>query len=185
MNIRIAGVVDDSVVDGEGIRMTIFGQGCPHRCPECHNPESWDVLGGYVTTTDAIMEQYLANPLLDGITFSGGEPFLQAEAFVELADRVHEAGGNVWCYTGYTLPMLMEHLLFHGQCGALLNTVDVLVDGRFEAEQKDLTLLFRGSSNQHIWKRTGPKISDWELWQPQKPCQPEGCHAIQQKAVRL
>jgi len=162
--IRIAGIQDDSVVDGEGIRMTVFAQGCPHHCPGCHNPETWSFKGGHETTTDAIMKKYIANPLLDGITFSGGEPLGQPEAFAELADRVHAAGGNVWCYTGFTL----EFLQGKPEVQELLNKVDVLVDGTFEIGQRDLTLQFRGSRNQRIWARTDSKSNSWEPWTPEK-----------------
>lgn len=157
--IRIAGIQDDSVVDGEGIRMTVFSQGCPHHCKGCHNPTTWNSAGGHVTTTEEILKQYKNNPLLDGMTFSGGEPFMQPFAFIELADKVHEMGGNVWCYTGFTLDQLMRHGF--GPHKMLLDKIDVLVDGEFVEEQKDLTLQFRGSRNQCIWYRNG---KEWQLW---------------------
>lgn len=164
MDIRIAGIQDDSIVDGEGIRLIVFSQGCPHHCPGCHNPETWPMDSGRIVTTDAIMEQYLANPMLDGITFSGGEPFWQAQAFAELADKVHAHGGNVWCYTGFSLNGLIKRGSEAHK--TLLSKVDVLVDGQFKLDQKDLTLQFRGSRNQNIWRRTGADLTDWEPWQP-------------------
>ncbi len=163
MNIRIAGIQDDSVVDGEGIRMTVFGQGCPHHCRGCHNPATWDSEGGYVTTTEEILEQYKNNPLLDGMTFSGGEPFIQPFAFIELADKVHEMGGNVWCYTGFTLEQLTRHN--YGPGKLLLDRIDVLVDGEYIEELRDLTLDFRGSCNQRIWKRHG---NTWTFWKKEE-----------------
>ena len=163
MDIRIAGIQDDSVVDGEGIRLTVFGQGCPHHCKGCHNPQTWSEDGGYMTTTDKIMDIYKANILLDGITFSVGEPFAQAEAFTKLARAVHEAGGTVWCYTGYTLERLKNSRNFYWI--QFLNHIDVLVDGPFVESLKDLTLQFRGSSNQNIYRKRG--MSGWDLWVPE------------------
>ena len=160
MNIRIAGVQDDSVVDGEGIRMTVFGQGCPHHCRGCHNPATWNSEDGYVTTTEEILEQYKNNPLLDGMTFSGGEPFVQPMMFFELAKEVHKMGGNIWCYTGYTLEELLKYT--YGPHKMLLEQIDVLVDGEYKEELRDLTLDFRGSRNQHIWERHG------DMWLPWK-----------------
>lgn len=157
--IRIAGIQDDSVVDGEGIRLTVFGQGCPHHCKGCHNPITWDSEGGYTTTTEEILEQYKNNPLLDGVTFSGGEPFMQSFAFIDLADKIHEAGGDVWCYTGFTLEELSRYSA--GPYKTLLSKVDVLVDGKFIEKLRDISLLFRGSRNQRIWIRQGDK---WEIW---------------------
>lgn len=156
--IRIAGIQDDSVVDGEGIRMTVFGQGCPHHCKGCHNPATWNSAGGYITTTEEILKQYKNNPLLDGMTFSGGEPFMQPFAFIELADRVHEIGGNIWCYTGFTLEELTKHGF--GPHKLLLDKIDVLVDGEFVEGLRDLTLQFRGSCNQRIWCRSG---EEWQI----------------------
>lgn len=161
MDIRVAGIQDDSVVDGEGIRMTVFSQGCPHHCHGCHNPATWNSAGGYVTTTEEILEQYKNNPLLDGMTFSGGEPFMQPFAFIELADRVHDMGGNIWCYTGFTLEQL-THRGF-GPHKMLLDRIDVLVDGEYVKALRDLTLEFRGSSNQCIWQRRGTVWTPWKV----------------------
>lgn len=146
--LRIAGIVNDSVVDGLGIRMTIFTQGCPHHCPGCHNPQTHDFGGGHDITLGEIKAMVKKNPLLDGLTFSGGEPFEQAEVLAELAEWLHSEGLNVWCYTGYTF----EQLLSGEKKGAkeLLDQTDVLVDGEFVEELKDLLLNFRGSSNQRV-----------------------------------
>ena len=86
---RIAGIVEDSIVDGPGLRMTVFVQGCPHHCPGCHNPETWDAAGGMEVEVDEIVKKYLSNPLLDGITISGGEPFDQPEACAELLSKIY------------------------------------------------------------------------------------------------
>lgn len=157
MFLRIAGIVDDSVVDGEGIRLTVFTQGCPHHCHGCHNPETWNANGGRQIDIQEIIKQYDENPLLSGITFSGGEPFMQPEPLIALAEEIHKRNGNVWCYTGYTMNELIEAKDAKLQ---LLDQVDYLVDGPYEEDKRDLTLKFRGSSNQNIWKHDGGKI--WE-----------------------
>ncbi len=144
----IAGIVDDSVVDGEGIRLTVFVQGCPRRCPHCQNPESQPFTGGTTTTTDDIERQIAANPLLTGITLSGGEPFCQPKPLAELAAFAHKRGLDVWSYTGYTLEALQAK--HDASIDRLLAATDVLVDGEYLEEKRDLTLHFRGSSNQRV-----------------------------------
>ena len=129
MQLRIAGTVDDSVVDGDGYRFTIFTQGCPHHCRGCHNPETWPPEGGRLVDTDELLAAVAANPLLSGVTFSGGEPFLQAAPLADLAGRIHAMGLDVWCYTGFTLEALRAKN--DKDVNALLEVVDVLVDGPF------------------------------------------------------
>ncbi|MBR4080242.1 MAG: anaerobic ribonucleoside-triphosphate reductase activating protein [Clostridia bacterium] len=148
MNIRIAGTVNDSIVDGPGCRYTVFTQGCPHHCLGCHNPESHDFAGGRDADTDALLAELRANPLLDGLTLSGGEPFCQPEACLALAQGARAAGLNVWAYTGYT----WEALLTEADPArmALLRAVDVLVDGPFLLAQRSLELTFCGSRNQRL-----------------------------------
>ena len=148
MKLRIAGVVGDSIVDGPGLRLTVFTQGCPHRCPGCHNPQAHDFAGGYDAEVEELFEQYRENPLLRGVTLSGGEPFCQPEPLAELARLVHGAGGDVFCYTGYTYEQLLG--LDDPAVAALLREVDVLIDGPYLEAQRDLTLLFRGSANQRL-----------------------------------
>lgn len=145
---RIYGLVQDSIVDGVGLRFVCFVQGCPHHCPGCHNPDSHDPSGGTEMTVDEIAKQMLSNPLTDGLTLSGGEPFEQAEDCMVIARAAHDHGLNVWCYTGYTL----EHLREHGtlEQKLLLDEVDVLVDGRYMEEKRSLALEWRGSSNQRV-----------------------------------
>jgi len=145
---RIANTISDSIVDGSGLRFTVFTQGCPHACPGCHNPATHDPAGGEETTPLLLMERMGNNPLLRGITLSGGEPFLQAAACVELCRMVHEKGLDVWVYTGYTY----EELLAQGDPAhlALLEETDVLVDGPFMQAQKTYGLPFRGSANQRL-----------------------------------
>lgn len=148
MKIQLFGLADDSIVDGPGVRYTVFVQGCPHHCPDCHNPASHDFQGGTAADTQQILQALQANPLLDGLTLSGGEPMCQPEACRELAEKAHDRGLNVWCYTGYTLEALLKEN--HPARMALLRQVDVLVDGRFEKAQKSLSLLYRGSGNQRL-----------------------------------
>ena len=147
MNIRIAGIVNDSIVDGPGFRLAVFTQGCIHGCPGCHNPKTHDFNGGYDMDTDAIVLQAKENILLDGVTLSGGEPFCQSRACAEIAGKVKKIGLNVWCYTGYTYEELIAG---NDDWKELLNEIDVLVDGRFEIEKKTLNCRFRGSSNQRL-----------------------------------
>ena len=145
---RVFGLVQDSIVDGPGIRFVVFAQGCPHHCPGCHNPGSHDPNGGEELTLEYIITQMLSNPLTDGLTLSGGEPFEQADDCLSLAKAARGAGLNVWAYTGYTF----EHIRDHGSEAqkALLQELNVLVDGRFILEQRTLTLPWRGSDNQRI-----------------------------------
>ncbi len=147
MNIRIAGIVNDSIVDGPGFRLTVFAQGCIHGCPGCHNPETHDFNGGYDIDTDAIILQMKENILLDGLTLSGGEPFCQSKACAEIAKGAKKIGLNVWCYTGYTYEELISG---DDEWIDLLREIDVLVDGKFEIKKKSLECRFRGSSNQRL-----------------------------------
>ena len=148
MKIRIAGIVDDSIVDGDGLRLSVFTQGCPHHCVGCQNPDTHSAGGGRDEDTENILARIDANPLLTGITFSGGEPFLQPAPLTRLAKEAHKRGLDVWSYTGYTLEELLAKK--NPAIDALLRELDVLVDGPYEERLRDLTLNFRGSSNQRI-----------------------------------
>ncbi len=164
---RIAGIVNDSIVDGPGIRLTVFAQGCPHHCPGCHNPESHDAKGGSEKTVEDILSQIQKNPLLDGVTLSGGDPFVQAEDCARIAKAAHGQGLNVWTYTGYTYEQLLAGLADHPGWDALLRDTDVLVDGPFLLAQRSLELKFCGSRNQRLidvqkTRAAGHII----LWQP-------------------
>ena len=106
--LRLAGVIRESIVDGPGIRMTVFVQGCPHHCKGCHNQHTWDFEGGYMSSVERVLEEAAKDPLLKGVTLSGGEPFSQAKPLTVLAKRAHEMGLNVFCYTGYTFEKLMS-----------------------------------------------------------------------------
>ena len=144
--IRIAGVVNDSIVDGPGIRYTIFTQGCPHHCKGCHNPQTWPFEGGKVVDIESLVDAMDANPLLSGVTFSGGEPFMQPQPLIELAKIAKSKGLNVLSYTGF----LYEDILKDNEKLALLKELDYLIDGPFILEQRDLELRFAGSRNQRM-----------------------------------
>lgn len=149
-DLRLAGVVRESIVDGPGMRMTIFAQGCPHHCVGCHNPATHSFDGGYISHPENILKAIDQNPLLSGVTFSGGEPFVQAEAFAELAERIHERGLNIVAYTGFTYEQLLGSFEKFPDRKKLLEQTDYLIDGRFELELRTLNLRFRGSKNQRI-----------------------------------
>lgn len=143
---RIAGLVQDSIVDGLGLRFTVFVQGCGHHCVGCHNPQTHDPLGGKEMRTEDIIAEMGSNPLTDGLTLSGGEPFDQAEDCLTLARAAHARGLNVWAYSGYRY----EQLLSDPAKAALLREADVLIDGPFVLAERSLALRWRGSRNQRV-----------------------------------
>ena len=145
--LNLAGIAGDSIVDGPGIRTTVFGQGCPHHCPGCHNPETWEFGCGTEVSVEAVAEMVKANPLCRGVTFSGGEPFAQAGEFAKLGRLLKAAGYEVASYSGYTFEQLMQGTAEQRE---LLETVDVLIDGPFVQAERSLELNFRGSRNQRI-----------------------------------
>ena len=144
MQIRIAGLVPESFVDGDGIRFAIFMQGCRRNCEGCHNPETHALDGGRLVDTEEIISAIKKNPPLDGITLTGGEPLLQIDAAEEISRAAKNFGLSVWCYTGYTFEELPI------DAAPLLENVDVLIDGEFVLSLRDLDLQFRGSRNQRI-----------------------------------
>ena len=143
----LAGIQGDSIVDGPGIRTTFFCQGCPHHCEGCHNPETWPFEGGTPMDTEEMVDIVRSNPLCRGVTFSGGEPFAQAEGFWELAVALKELGYEVASYTGYTFEQLLNGTPAQRK---LLETLDILIDGPFQLTEKTLEIAFRGSRNQRI-----------------------------------
>ena len=147
MTLKIAGTVNDSIVDGPGIRFTIFTQGCPHHCEGCHNPQTHDFEGGTVVDTEELIARIKGNPLLDGVTFSGGEPFCQAEVLATLGKQIKALGLDVITYTGSTVEEIFKNRQNNGW-GELLEVTDILIDGPFILSQKDWQIKFRGSSNQ-------------------------------------
>lgn len=148
MRISLSGITGDSIVDGPGLRLTIFTQGCLHNCPGCHNPQTHDPSGGSWADTEDILAAAAENPLLDGITLSGGDPFMQPVPCLALAEGAHKIGLNVWTYTGYTWEALLEEN--DAEKLALLKETDVLVDGPFLLAERSLELRFCGSRNQRL-----------------------------------
>ncbi len=145
--VYLSGIAGDSIVDGPGIRTTFFCQGCPHHCPGCHNPETWAFQGGTPMETEDMVAIVNSNPLCRGVTFSGGEPFAQPEGFLELAVALKNEGYEVASYTGYTFEELLSGTAAQR---ALLEQIDILIDGPFVLAQKSLEIPFRGSKNQRI-----------------------------------
>ena len=146
-SISVAGVIGDSITDGPGIRMTVFVQGCPHHCEGCHNPETHPFAGGEPCSAGELLQKIDKNPLLSGVTLSGGEPFCQAAALLPLAEGVRARGLELAAYSGWTYEQLLEQ---GGDKAALLRLCHVLVDGPFVLAERSLSLRFRGSKNQRI-----------------------------------
>lgn len=148
--LRIAGIVPESIVDGPGIRMTVFVQGCPHCCPHCHNPHTHDVNGGHFISLAEILEMVEENPLLDGITFSGGEPFVHTQKLIPLARELKERDYHLTIYSGYTYEQILKKAEQKPSFFELLSFADLLIDGPFLYEQRTLDAPFKGSENQRI-----------------------------------
>lgn len=144
--LSILEILEDTTVDGPGFRTAIYAAGCPNACVGCHNPQSWDIANGHTMSTQEILDIVLADPFAD-VTFTGGDPMFQPEGFAELAKAIKVCSNkNIWCYTGYTF----ENIIRNERQRALLQFVDVLVDGPFVQSLRDESLLFRGSSNQRL-----------------------------------
>ncbi len=146
MIIRLAGIVRESVVDGPGIRCAVFVQGCDRSCPGCHNPHTHALTDGYEQETAALAASLVQQPHLDGVTLTGGEPFLQAAACAALLSPLRAAGLHCLAYSGYT----WEELQQRPDAGALLALLDVLVDGAYVAALRSPDLPWRGSRNQRL-----------------------------------
>ena len=164
LSVRISGIVEESIADGPGIRYALFTQGCPHQCKGCHNPETHTLDGGFLTDVATVLAQFKENPLLAGITFSGGEPFLQPEPLWVLAEQIKALGKTVVVFSGYTCEHLHKLSVKQPAVAGLLALTDLLIDGPYIEEQRDLELLYRGSGNQRIldkaarsWLCRGPE----------------------------
>ena len=153
MQVRLAGVKQESVTDGAGLRSVVYFQGCPHHCPGCHNPKSHDPQAGYLCETGELLELLCNNQLIDGITLSGGEPLAQPDAALYLARAAKARGKSVWIYTGFTLEQVLQDDIKK----SVLAYTDVLVDGTFVLAERDLSLPYRGSRNQRLLTR-----ADWQ-----------------------
>lgn len=144
--ISVLRIIEDTMVDGPGFRTSIYCAGCRHACPGCHNPQSWDFDGGTAMTTEDIMRVIEADPYAN-VTFTGGDPMYQPEGFAELAHAIRErTRKTIWCYTGFTFEVLLDN----PRQRALLELIDVLVDGPFVKNLRDESLRFRGSRNQRL-----------------------------------
>lgn len=186
--LRVFGTASDSIVDGPGLRFSVFVQGCGHACPGCHNPESWAYDGGTVETLDELEQRIVENRLITGVTLSGGEPFDQAPACAELARRLKARNYDIWVYSGYLWDELSARAQGTGEDAAAVRTIlesaTVLVDGPFVKELKSYELKWRGSSNQRLIDLAGMRKAaacgaDWlrapvKLWEssftlPERP----------------
>ena len=168
--LRLAGIVNDSIVDGPGFRTTVFVQGCPHHCTGCHNAQTWNYDGGYFVSIYDIFNEIIKNPMIQGVTFSGGEPFKQSESLAILGNSLKlyyrdiNKSFNIMTYTGYTLEDLKD-IIGKDEYGKtkvnrLLYVSDYLMDGRFDIEQKSMECKFRGSKNQKMYQRNGKEFTE-------------------------
>jgi anaerobic ribonucleoside-triphosphate reductase activating protein len=168
MKLRIAGYAPDSVVDGPGIRFVLFTQGCCHDCEGCHNPKTHDPEGGDLVAISDIVDRIKKTRLIRGVTFSGGEPFLQAAALVQLARQLRALGLNIVTYSGFTFEQLLEKAAQDKAVKDLLSLSDILVDGPYVQAKRDLSLAFRGSRNQRLVDlRRSLKAGQAVEWDPE------------------
>ncbi|MDD4702445.1 MAG: anaerobic ribonucleoside-triphosphate reductase activating protein [Desulfovibrio sp.] len=151
--VRLSGIAEESIVDGPGLRYVLFTQGCPHHCKGCHNPQTHSFDGGFLLSVEDALKQFNENPLLAGVTLSGGEPFAQAEPLCAVAEGVQGKGKTVVTYTGYTFEHLWQRAQHDFWTARLLELTDMLSDWPYVEELRDLELLFRGSSNQRLLSR--------------------------------
>ena len=155
--LRVAGVIEESIVDGPGLRFVLFLQGCRTHCKGCQNPQTWDFNGGTLVSAEDVLARIQGDPLVHGITFSGSEPFEQAQALLPLAAELKRRGYHLMAFSGYTF----EQLLPKPGCRELLSLLDLLVDGPFIEEEKSLELRFRGSRNQRILNLAASRDAGW------------------------
>ena len=159
IQLRVAGVIEESIVDGPGLRFVLFLQGCRLHCAGCQNPQTWDFGGGTLVSADDVLKRIQSDFIVHGVTFSGGEPFEQAAALLPLALALKKQGYHLMAFTGYTL----EQLLQKPECRPFLETLDLLVDGPYIEAQKSLDLRFRGSRNQRIINMPATRANGWSI----------------------
>lgn len=148
--IRLSGIAYETLVNGPGMRRVFFSQGCKHACPGCFNEDTHDFNGGEDRDMDELIKDVLENPILKGVTFSGGDPLERAEEFSYMAKAFRKAKLNVWSFTGYTFEYILEHMNERAGWKSLLENIDVLVDGKFDETKTQDGLKYRGSTNQRI-----------------------------------
>ncbi|MEN8078512.1 anaerobic ribonucleoside-triphosphate reductase activating protein [Clostridioides difficile] len=148
--VRLAGIAYESLVNGPGMRRVFFAQGCRHNCEGCFNKETHDFNGGELKNMDELINDVITNPLLKGVTFSGGDPLEQAESFSYMAKAFKKKDLDIWCYTGYTFEQILNMMKENKSLKELINNIDVLVDGKFEINNKKDGLRFKGSTNQRL-----------------------------------
>jgi anaerobic ribonucleoside-triphosphate reductase activating protein len=148
--IRLSGIAYESLVNGPGVRRVFFSQGCKHNCKRCFNLDTHDFNGGEERNVEELIRDTLDNPIIKGVTFSGGDPFDRAEEFSYMAKRFKENNLSVWSYTGYTFEEILKNIDKRKGFKELINNIDVLVDGKFIEEEMVDGLKYRGSKNQRI-----------------------------------
>lgn len=158
--LRVLDIIPGTSVDGPGLRTSIYFAGCAHKCPGCHNPKSWDFSAGRDMTIEEIVEEIDRHGF--NVTFSGGDPLYQLDALIPLAESLTKKGYTIWCYTGFRY----EEILTFPDIHRFLGFVEVVVDGPFVESQKDLSLLFRGSSNQRLIETKTSLAGDIHHWNP-------------------
>lgn len=165
--LRMYGTAPESIVDGPGLRFSVFVQGCSHRCPGCHNLASQPAEGGYLCEPAELMREIRKNKLIHGVTLTGGEPFEQTEGMFELAQLLRAEGYNIWVYSGYLFEELMKGHP-HEKAPELLSLCDVLVDGPFVQSLTSYELRWKGSSNQRVIDLPATlKQGSVVIWQPE------------------
>lgn len=161
VTLRVIDIINGTTVDGPGFRTSIYFAGCRHHCPGCQNPHTWSPESGREMSLTELLERIADNDF--NVTFSGGDPLLQIKPLIELSKRIHAMGKTIWCYTGYEY----EEIAASHELSEILNHIDVLVDGRFVEEKRDISLLFRGSSNQRLIDVRNSSIGNIKMWESQ------------------
>ena len=168
MKIRLAAILPNSNVNGEGLRKVFFSQGCRHHCQGCFNQHTWPFNGGKVCDCDQLVNETLEETYLSGVTFCGGEPFQQPIPFAYLAKKFKKNEINIWCFTGYTWEELQDLMKSDGNVKNLLTNLDVLIDGRFDKTKMNTKDKFPSTTNQRVIDvQKSLKIGKVVLWKKQ------------------